>query len=309
MNTNETSNDFYSKEYQEFYNRSIDPNTNQKFWYEESKELFWYKAPTEDNILSCEKPPFYKWYSKSTTNICYNCLDRHVKNNLGSNLALIHESAYTNKTTTLTYQEALDHVGKLAYVMKNKFGVKKGDRVIIYMPMTPEGILSMLACARIGAIHSVVFGGFAVNELENRIDSAKPVLIITASVGIEPKKKIPYYPIIREALNGKRINILMLQRTEFFEEKNVIEDITFDYYTELGLAKEIEPCEEMNSNDILYILYTSGTTGSPKGIARDTGGTCVALNFSGKYIMDLHPGDVTFSTSDIGWVYIVLLII
>jgi len=301
ITTNELNN-FKSKEYQDFYDKSVDPDTFLKFWYEESKELFWYKAPTEDNMITMEKPPFYKWYPNSTTNICYNCIDRHVKNNLGSNLCLIHESAYSDKTITYTFKEALEHVGKLAWVLKNKFGVKRGDRVIIYMPMVLEGILCMLACARIGAIHSVVFGGFAAEELENRITSSKPVLLITASVGIEPRKQIPYYPIIKEALNGRQINVLMLQREEFYIEKNVIENITFDYNKELQLAKEIEPCVEMDSNEVLYILYTSGTTGSPKGITRDIGGTCVALNFSGKYIMDLNPGDVNFSTSDIGWV-------
>lgn len=297
---------FKSQEYDDFYNKSIDPSSFEKLWFEESKELFWYKAPDENKIVTCEISPFYKWFPGSQTNICYNCLDRHVDNGLGDNLALIQESAYTNKTITYTYKQALEHVGRLAWVMKHRLGVKKGDRVIIYMPMVPEGIFSMLACARIGAIHSVVFGGFAANELSNRIVDSKPVLIITASVGIEPRKKIPYYPIVNEALEGKEINILLLQR-EVQEEKDFNEKITYDYMKELNAALESEPCEVMDSNDLLYILYTSGTTGQPKGITRDIGGTCVALNCSGKYIFDLHPGDVSFSTSDIGWVYFFLI--
>ncbi len=297
----ETDNKFYNKHYQDWYDRSIHPDTFKQYWYEESKDVFWYEPPKEDNLLEMKKSPFYNWFPGSKTNICYNCIDRHVKNGYGKNKCIVSESAYTNKTTIITYEEALDHVSKLAWVMKHRLGVKKGDRVIIYMPMIPEGILSMIACARIGAIHSVVFGGFAANELGNRIDDAKPVLIITCSVGVEPRKKIPYYPIVKEAIGSKSINILLMQRTEHYEEKNIIENITFDYYKELRDAKE-EPCEVMDSNDVLYILYTSGTTGTPKGVTRDTGGTCVALSTSGKYIMDLSPGEVNFSTSDIGWV-------
>ena len=305
MYTNGT-NKFISKEYENTYYQSINPENMKKFWFEESKELFWYKQPVEEQVLNSSKAPFYKWFSDSTTNICYNCLDRYVlNNNLGSNLAFIHESAYTHKTVTYTYKQVYEHVGKLAYVLKHKLKVQKGDRVIIYMPMILEGIFSMLACARIGAIHSVVFGGFAAHELENRIDNAKPVLIITASAGIEPKAKIPYYPIIKEALKGREINVLLLQRSDTYVEKDVIPKITFDYHKEIEATTQIEPCAEMNSNDTLYILYTSGTTGAPKGIARDIGGTCVALNYSGKNILDLNPGDVSFCTSDIGWVIII----
>lgn len=293
---------YKNEKYQKIYDESINPETYENFWYEQSKELFWYTPPKKDSIIKCEKKPFYKWFPNSTTNTCYNCIDRHLGKNNGENIAVIYESAYLKKSLQYTYKEIYEHVGKLAHLMKNKFNVKKGDRVIIYMPMVPEGIFAMLACARIGAIHSVVFGGFAAKELECRINDSNAVLIITASLGIEPRKNIPYLPIIRDALNGKKINILMFQREDVYVEKDLIPNITFDYYKELNNINKIEPCEELDSNDTLYILYTSGTTGSPKGIARDIGGTNVALNYCSKFIMDLEPGDVSFSTSDIGWV-------
>jgi propionyl-CoA synthetase len=295
--------------YEEMFERSIDPKTRESFWAEEAEQVFWFKKFSSDKILDCPNLPFYRWFSDGLTNICYNCVDRHIEAGRGQSIALIWESAYLNKSVEFTYNDLSKHINRLAQILINK-GIKKGDTIIIYMPMIAESIFAMLACSRIGAIHSVVFGGFAAAELADRIKDANPKLLITASGGIEPRKTIHYYPIINEAIKLSElsgIQILLVQRENFLTvdtSEHVQHENTTIYQTELEKIdiNTFVPCEKLESTHPLYILYTSGTTGSPKGIVRDTGGTCVALNYTMKNIMDVGPNDVVFSTSDIGWV-------
>mmetsp|Transcript_29830 Transcript_29830/g.45520 ORF Transcript_29830/g.45520 Transcript_29830/m.45520 type:complete len:352 (-) Transcript_29830:780-1835(-) len=246
-------------------------------------------------------------------NICYNCVDRHVDEGRGDVAGLVYESVYTGEKTTYTYAQMQQHVGKFATILKEKFSVGKGDRVLIYMPMVSVAAFAMLACARIGAIHSVVFGGFAAKELANRVDDCQPKLIITCSAGLEPNKVIKYAPIVDEALaltekmeNAKDLPRLIYQRPELdakYSDPSVNKDVYHDY-TEIMISKEwdLAPCESLPSTHPLYILYTSGTTGQPKGTVRDQGGTAVGLNFCMKNVFDVHVGSVHFASSDIGWV-------
>jgi len=285
-----------TSKYQEIYQRSIkDP---QGFWSHISNDIFWFKKPSK--ILNSDNPPFYKWFQDGTTNTCYNAVDLHVKNGNGKKTAIIYDSPITNSQKKITYTELKDQVSIFAGALVNQ-GIKKGDRVIIYMPMIPEAVIAMLGCARIGAVHSVVFGGFAANELASRIDDSKAKIILSASCGYEPGKTIEYKPLLKKAIELAKHKIekcIIYQRKDFTVDlgKNEI-----DWNDSIKDAKPVE-CVEMNANDYAYILYTSGTTGVPKGIVRDIGGHIVALKWTMKNIYNINPDDVWWSASDIGWI-------
>jgi len=282
--------------YQEIYQRSI--KDTKGFWSEVADDIFWYKKPTK--ILNSDKPPFYKWFQDGTTNTCYNAVDLHVKNGNGTKLAIIYDSPITNSQKKITYSELKNQVSTFAGALVNQ-GIKKGDRVIIYMPMIPEAVIAMLACGRIGAIHSVVFGGFAANELASRIDDSKAKIILSASCGYEPGRTIEYKPLLKKAIElakHKPEKCIIYQRKDF---KVDLEKNEIDWNDAIKDTKAVD-CVEMNSNDYAYILYTSGTTGVPKGIVRDIGGHIVALKWTMKNIYNIDPDDVWWSASDIGWI-------
>ena len=284
--------------YQEAYDESI--NNPEKFWGEAAKGIHWYKPYTR--VLDDSKKPFYRWFVGGELNTCYNAIDRHVESGNGSRIALIYDSPVTGTITQCTYKELLDKVSLFAGALQ-KYGIKKGDRVIIYMPMIPEALYAMLACARIGAIHSVVFGGFAPNELAIRIDDAKPKLIVSASCGVEGKKVIEYKPLLDKAIeiaNHKPDHCIIFQRPQL-KAPLAHGGRDIDYNDALSGVQPAK-CVPVASTDPLYILYTSGTTGIPKGVVRDNGGHAVVLNWSMKNIYDIQPGDVWWAASDVGWV-------
>ena len=296
--------------YYDMYKRSIDPSTREQFWYEQCKEIDWVTPPKKNQILlhPDNTSPFYFWFPLSEVNMCYNCIDRHIKNGNGNTRAIIYESFYLNKTISITYNEMFVMINKLSYILLNN-GIQKGDRVIIYMPTIPEGIISMLACCRIGAVHSVVFGGFSAPELAERIKDSKPKMVIAASCGIEPKRKIAYYPIVQKAIDiakmKNQVKILLIQRYDalYVNDIEIDRPNTIIYNDEVNLIQDdvyVKP-EPMKGSDIFFILYTSGTSGIPKGIVRDYS-SVVTINFTMKYIMNVNQGDVVFSTSDIGWI-------
>ena len=283
--------------YSEIYKKSI--NQPEEFWQAAAEDIFWYKKPTK--ILDKSNPPFYKWFADGVTNTCYNALDVHVENGRGDKNALIYDSTMTNTKLKFTYKELLDKVKKFAGALKNQ-NIGKGDRVIIYMPMVPEAIIAMLACARIGAIHSVVFGGFASKELANRIDDSQAKLLITASCGLEPGKTVEYKPLVDRALKISKHKIeklILLQRPQHAVVLNGSTEISWD---ESLIDAQDTDCVEMNANDPAYILYTSGTTGKPKGIVRDIGGHIVALKWTMKNIYNIDENDVWWPASDVGWI-------
>jgi len=285
-----------SAKYQDIYQSSI--TDSEGFWSNVANDIFWYKKPTK--ILNSSNPPFYKWFSDGVTNTCYNAIDLHVENGKGEKIAIIYDSPITNSQKKITYSELKDLVATFAGALKNQ-GINKGDRVIIYMPMIPEAVIAMLSCARIGAIHSVVFGGFAANELASRIDDSKAKIILSASCGYEPGKTIEYKPLLKKAIElakHKPEKCIIYQRKDF---KVNLEKNEIDWNDAIKNAKPVE-CIEMNANDYAYILYTSGTTGVPKGIVRDIGGHIVALKWTMKNIYNIDPDDVWWSASDIGWI-------
>ena len=284
--------------YKEFHARSI--NDPEGFWGEQAKLIHWEK-PVE-KVLEYDNPPFAKWFVGGTTNLCFNAVDRHLKDR-GDQHALIAVSTETEQEKAYTFKELHAEVNRMAAIIKAQ-GVGRGDRVLIYMPMIAEACFAMLACARLGAIHSVVFGGFASHSLASRIDDAKPKLIIAAEAGVRGGKPVPYKPLLDEAINlsaNKPAKVLIVDRQLMPYEKVAGRDL--DYASERAKVMDANiPCEWMNATDPSYILYTSGTTGKPKGVQRDTGGYAVALAASMKHIFCGNPGETMFCTSDIGWV-------
>jgi propionyl-CoA synthetase len=283
--------------YKKMYEDSIiNPNG---FWLEQAKQIDWFRFP--EKILNLEADGLSKWYEGGTLNTCYLAVDYHVNNGRENQPAIIYDSPVTGRKQILTYQELLEKVKRTAGMLRH-LGVQKGDRVIIYMPLVPETIIGMLACARIGAVHLVVFGGFAAQELAIRIDDATPKVMLTAAGGIEVNKKIPYKPIVDEALElakHKLDHVVLLKRNGFDFKMKAERDIDWQkLYEKSSDADYIE----LESTDPLYIIYTSGTTGKPKGVLRDNGGHAVAMWFSMKYIYDMKPGEVYWAASDVGWV-------
>ncbi|MDB3993314.1 propionyl-CoA synthetase [Gammaproteobacteria bacterium] len=270
-----------------------------RFWGSIAKEITWYKSPSK--ILDTSDAPHGRWFVDGELNTCYNALDRHIEAGRGEQTALIYDSPVTSTKKKYSFLELRDQTALFAGVLKN-FGVEKGDRVIIYMPMIPETLIAMLACARIGAIHGVVFGGFASNELAVRIDDAKPKLVVSASCGIEVDRIIPYMPLLNKAIDlaeHKPTAVIVAQRAEL--EADLSPGRDWDWEALMDKADPIA-CVRLKSTDPLYILYTSGTTGVPKGVVRDNGGHAVALNWTMKAIYDVEAGDVFWAASDVGWV-------
>ena len=282
--------------YLDFYEASIrNPET---FWAEQAQAIQWYKQPEE--ILSLDENGFYRWYKGGQLNTCYLAIDQHVENGRGQQTALIYDSPVTNTVKKYTYADLQKEVSKIAGALRN-FGVGKGDRVLIYMPMVPQTAFTMLACARLGAVHSVVFGGFAPTELAIRIDDATPKVIVSASCGIEFDKIVPYKPLLDEAIDLATHEpdcCFILQRPMLQASLLDGRDVDFE---RVVAAAEPADCVVVEATDPLYILYTSGTTGKPKGVLRDNGGHAVALNFSMKYVYDVAPGEVFWAASDMGW--------
>jgi propionyl-CoA synthetase len=269
------------------------------FWAEAAQAIDWEKR--WDAVLDASRPPFYRWFRGARLNTCYNALDRHVDGGRASQTALIYDSPVTGIVRKFSYRELRDQVARLAGALR-VHGVQQGDRVLIYMPMVPEAAMAMLACARLGAIHSVVFGGFAAPELATRIDDAKPRLILSASCGIEINRVIPYRPLLDQAIalaKSKPDACLILQRDQL--ACDLAKGRDFDWEAEVAKASPAS-CVTVEATDPLYILYTSGTTGMPKGIVRDNGGHAVALAWSMKNIYGLAPGETWFTASDVGWV-------
>ncbi|MDY6793367.1 MAG: propionyl-CoA synthetase [Thermodesulfobacteriota bacterium] len=283
--------------YDEAFEKSIkDPDS---FWAEAAEDCHWYKK--WDKVLDDSNKPYYRWFTGGEINTCYNALDFHIENGLGNQDALIYDSPVTNTIKKYTYNELRDEVAVFAGVLAAQ-GVKKGDRVLIYMPMIAESAIAMLACARLGAVHSVVFGGFAAKELAVRIDDAKPKIIVSASCGIEVAKVIAYKPLLDEAINmasAKPEKCIILQRP--METAPLVDGRDLDWNDVMAEAKPHD-CVPVAATDPLYILYTSGTTGIPKGVVRDNGGHVVALKWTMKNIYNVDKGDVYWAASDVGWV-------
>ena len=269
------------------------------FWMKAAEAIDWVEPPSK--ALFSENAPLYEWFSDGMVNTCWNAVDRHVEGGRGEQLAIIHDSPITHSTKGITYRELRDRVASLAGALKAK-GVGKGDRVIIYMPMVPEALEAMLACSRLGAIHSVVFGGFAAHELAVRIDDATPKAIIAASCGLEPGRVVHYKPLLDAAIDQAKHKpdfCVILQREQ--EVAKLIEGRDFGWH---AFQYGVEPadCVPVEGNHPVYILYTSGTTGAPKGVVRPTAGHLVALNWTMKNLYNVGAGDVFWAASDVGWV-------
>jgi propionyl-CoA synthetase len=283
--------------YRAIWERSLrDPET---FWAEAAEALAWERR--WDRVLDRSRPPFYRWFEGGLLNTCYNAVDRHVAAGRGTQVAIVHDSPVTGTVRSITYAQLQDQVARCAGALV-RLGVRKGDRVIVYMPMVPEALVAMLACARIGAIHSVVFGGFAAHELAKRIDDAKPVLVVSASCGIEPGRTVAYKPLLDAAIEQsthKPRHCVVLQRPQLAAE--LVPGRDLDWQDAMAAAHPVD-CVPVAATDPLYILYTSGTTGQPKGVVRDHGGHAVALAWSMRNIYGAQPGEVYWAASDVGWV-------
>ncbi len=269
------------------------------FWADAAQAVEWTKP--WDSVLSEDAHGRWQWFAGAEANTCWNALDRHVRDGRGAQLAIVYDSPLTGSVRKLTYSQLLDQVSRFAGGL-TALGVGKGDRVLIYMPLIPEAIVAMLACARIGAIHSVVFGGFAAREVATRIIDATPKVIVAASCGIEPNRVIPYMPVIDEAIaiaGGRPGTCVVVQRDTLKAELKPGRD--HDWADIMAIAQPV-PCVPVAATDPLYILYTSGTTGQPKGIVRPSGGHLVAMAWSARHVFDAHPGEVFWAASDIGWV-------
>lgn len=283
--------------YDSVYRKSLE--RPEEFWAEAASAIEWDSA--WKRVLDDSNAPFYRWFSGGRLNTCHNTLDRHVEGGRAEQAALIYDSPLTGTRRTLTYRELRDETALFAGALAAN-GIRKGDRVIIYMPMVPEAIVAVMACARIGAVHSVVFGGFASNELATRIDDAKPRAIVSASCGIEPNRVVAYKPLLDKAIalaSHKPDTCIILQRPQ--EKAELIAGRDVDWHDVVAAAKPHD-CVIVDATDPLYILYTSGTTGDPKGIVRDNGGHAVALCWTMKNIYGVEPGEVYWAASDIGWI-------
>ncbi len=269
------------------------------FWAEAAEDVRWIKK--WDKVLDDSRAPFHRWFTGGALNTCENALDRHVEEGRADQPALIYDSPVTDTVRTFTYRELLDRTARFAGALAAR-GVRKGDRVLLYMPMIPEAVMAMLACARIGAVHSVVFGGFAARELATRIDDAKPKIIVSASCGIEVSRVIAYKPLLDEAIDlaaAKPEGCVIVQRPQEGCDLTPGRDLDWE---EVNAAAAPHGCVPVAATDPLYILYTSGTTGQPKGIVRDNGGHAVALKWTMKNVYGVDPGDAYWAASDIGWV-------
>ncbi|MFT5392646.1 MAG: propionyl-CoA synthetase, partial [Gammaproteobacteria bacterium] len=286
-----------SAKFDQVFARSIaDPNA---FWAEVAEDVHWYRR--WDRVLDDSASPIYRWFPGALVNTCYNAVDVHVEQGRGAQAALIYDSPVTDTVEHYTYAQLLGQVARVAGALAAN-GVGKGDRVIIYMPMIPQAVFAMLACARLGAVHCVVFGGFAANELAVRIDDCKPTMVVCASCGIEPGRVVSYKPLLDKAIElaaHKPARCLVFQRPQ--ERAELIDGRDLDWTASVTAAAP-HACVPVEATDPLYILYTSGTTGQPKGVVRDNGGHVVALKWTMKNIYGVEPGEVYWAASDIGWV-------
>ncbi|CAN5484726.1 propionyl-CoA synthetase [soil metagenome] len=283
--------------YRELHDASIsDPA---EFWAQAAQAVTWSREPQQ--ILDDTNPPFYRWFPDGELNTCVNALDRHVADGRGEQAALIYDSPVTGTKRTYSYAELLDETARFAGVLSG-LGVGKGDRVVVYLPMIPEALITMLACARLGAVHSVVFGGFAPHELSIRIDDARPKVVVTASCGIEPSRTVEYKPMLDAAIERAEFppeHCVVVQREHL--RCDLIEGRDLDWHELMATAEPADPVP-VAATDPLYVLYTSGTTGKPKGIVRDNGGHAVALLWTMRHLYDMAPGEVFWAASDVGWV-------